>query len=195
MPLCDELEAGLDPSCEALNKVGGIAPRVWATQLKNISAYTVNTTTKAIETIVMKQIPGTSPAEYYPLLQFTGKKDKHNFNVAGVAGENVNTFNHSVALGLFAYSQLDSDAVEKLFNADDIVVIGQTNAEQIKVYGIETGLNGTNYEAPEGVLLNDSTMITVTLEGEQRKGARVFANGGTLASSIAYLDAKNGTAA
>jgi hypothetical protein len=195
MPLCDELEAGLDPSCLALNKVGGIKPRVWAAQLKNIAGYTVNSTTKAIETVTMKQIPGTSPAEFYPLLQFTGKKDKHLFGVTGVPGENVNTFNHSAALGLFAYSQLESDAVEALFNADDVVVFAQTNADQIKAYGIELGLNGTGFEAPEGAILNDVTMITVTLEGEQIKGARVFQNGTNLADSITYLDAKNGTVA
>jgi hypothetical protein len=191
---CIELTEGLNPSCDALNKVGGVNKRVWIAQESQIAGYTTDNTTKNIATVTMKQIPGTSPAEYYKLHQFVSKRDKHDFGVELVAGENVNVFNQQAILSLYAFTQKEQEAIEKLANADDLVVFYETNAGQIKVSGIDIGLNATAMTMREGILLNDPTVAQLTLEGEEKKLPQVmFVT--SLADTIAYLDAKNGSAA
>jgi hypothetical protein len=193
MAECLELLENLDPSCEALNKVGGVDKRFWGVPKNQIASYTTNSD-GAVNTLLLKQIAGSSPAEYFTLAKFSGKRDKHDFGVEGVAGENVNTFNHQGIVALFAYSPAEIAAIEKLFNTDDVVLFAETNAGQIKVYGLDKGLNGSALSMREGVVLNDPTQCTVTLEGEQMTMPKVFSTG-TLAQTIAYLDAKDGSIA
>ncbi len=190
---CAELLAGLDPSCEALNKIGGVAKRVWIGQVDQRASYTVDGTSKAVNTVLMKEL---STGVFYQLFKFIGKRDKHDFGAVGTGGENAPTYEHTGILTLYAFSQLEQNKIEDLFKADDLFCFIETYSGQIKVYGIDKGLNGTNLEVKEGVLPNDPTSIKVTLVGIEMKMPMIFNTAtGTLAANITYLDAKNGTAA
>jgi hypothetical protein len=186
MPNCNDLLAGLDPACDALNKAGGVNKRVWVGSKENITATVDNA--GYVNSISMKNV-GSIPSR---LFRFFGKRDKNFATWALTAGENINTFNHTAVLELFYANPTQLLAIQSLVNADDVVVIMQGNDDKIIVLGLENGLNGSAGEGGTGTLLNDSTSYKVTLSGEQRIMPQYFSINGTVATiaqNIAYLDA------
>lgn len=188
---------GLDPSCDALKKLGGLAKRVWVGQLSQLDGYTVNESTLDIETLDMAlESPGN-----YTLKKFVGKKLKHSATTPVEVGENINVFNQTINLVLFHYTSLEKAAIEELVNVEDAFVLVETLQGQIEVYGIDTngtssddplgGLNCSAGDGGTGVALNDPTAFTVTLSGQHRIMSRIFnvSTSATLAQNIAYLDA------
>ena len=112
------------------------------------------------------------------------------------AGENVNTFNHTAMMELFYSTPTELLSIQKLCNADDLVVFMQMNDGKIIVLGLEIGLNASAAEGGTGTVLNDSTAYKVTLSGEQTIMPQYFNINGTvatLAQNIAYLDALSST--
>lgn len=194
---CANLTGGLDPSCTALKKLGGVTKRIWATQLSAIDSYTVNATTLDVETVTLCS---TSPAT--TLKKFIGRKLKNSANVEVQVGENINTINQNVVLVLYHETSLEKKRIEDLINAEDVVVFIETNHGQIEVYGLDTrgsqsssdpigGLTCSAGTGSTGIQLNDSTAFTITLSGPHRVISRIFrtADDSTLATDIAYLDA------
>jgi hypothetical protein len=179
---CVELLQGIDPNCDALNKVGGIDKRVWIGQLSQLTGYTtdvdgyINTVTLAVISSIQQT-----------LKKFIGKKLKHAATFEGVVGENVNTINQSLALSLYYSTPAERAAIEALFNSDDVFVFVEGNYGGIEVYGIELGLNGSALTGGLQTLLNDNTAVIVTLSGEQM-GLPLQFKVGTLAQDKAYLD-------
>ena len=181
---CVDLLEGLDPSCNALNKVGGVKKRVWIGQISQLG--TVPYTTDADGYVDTIAFATASPA--YGLHKFIGKKSKHNGTYELTAGDNVNTFNTSAILVLYHYTPADREAIENLVNADDLFALFETEAGQIELFGITQGLNASAGTGATGVLLQDNTAFSLTLSGEQLSMPKLFLNGGTLADSITYLD-------
>ncbi len=194
---CSNLTIGLDPSCEALKKFGGLAKRVWVGQLSQLDGYTVNDTTLDIETLEMVSSPQAT------LKKFIGRKLKSSYTTPIEVGENINVFNQTVNLVLYYLTSLEKSAIEALVNAEDLFVIVESLAGVIEVFGIDTAGSGTTSDDPlgglnasagdggSGVLLNDSTAFTVTLSGQHRIISRNFnvSTSATLAQNVAYLDA------
>lgn len=193
---CANLTGGLDPSCEALKKVGGLTKRVWLAQLSTLDSYTINGITLDIESLTMCS---TSPVS--TLKKFIGRKLKNSATTEVQVGENINTILQSVILVLYHNTSLEKKNIEDLINAEDVFAIVETNAGQIEIYGIDTrgsasssdpigGLNCSAGTGSSGVLLNDSTAFTITLSGQHRVIARLFniSTSATLAENIAYLD-------
>ena len=181
---CIDLLNGINASCDALNKVGGVNKRVWIGQLSQITGYTLDGD-GYVETITMDADASNND---YTLKKFTGKKNKNSGTYELTAGENVNTFNTSFNLEVFHFTPDDRENLEALINADDVFVIAQTDAGQIEVFGIEQGLNASAGSGGTGVSLQDKTSFTLTLSGEQMNLPKLFLNGGSLATSITYLD-------
>lgn len=195
---------GLDPSCDALKKLGGLAKRVWIGQLSQLAAFSVDSGTLDIDGLTMAPNPDASPAADFKLKKFIGKKLKHSATTPVEVGENINVFNQTVNLVLFHYTSQEKAAIEELVNVEDAFVLVETFAGQIEVYGIDTegtassedplgGLNCTAGDGSTGVALNDPTQFTITLSGQHRIMSRIFNREGspaaTLALNIAYLDA------
>lgn len=192
---CNNLTRGLDPSCEALKKLGGLAKRVWVGQLSQLDGYTVNNNTLDIETLTMEDSPAST------LKKFVGKKLKHSATTPVEVGENINVFNQTVNLVLYHFTSREKAAIEELVNVEDAFVLVETFGGQIEVYGIDTqgvltsddplgGLNCSAGDGGTGVALNDATSYTVTLSGQHRIMSRIFNvnPSATLADNIAYLD-------
>lgn len=197
---CNNLTLGLDPSCDALKKLGGLAKRVWVGQLSQLDSFTVNENTLDIETLIM----AFNGSVRFGLKKFVGKKLKHNVTTPVEVGENINVFNQTVALVLYHFTSLEKSAIEGLVNGEDLFVLVETFAGQIEVYGIDTtgsessedpigGLNASAGEGGTGTALNDPTAYTVTLSGQHRVMSRIFniSSTATLAQNIAYLDARS----
>jgi hypothetical protein len=181
---CIDLLEGLDASCDALNKVGGVKKRVWVGQLSQLG--TTPYTEDADGYVDTISFALASPT--YGLHKFVGKKSKHSGTYELTAGDNVNTFNTSAILVLYHYTPADRSAIENLINSDDLFALFETEAGQIELFGITQGLNASAGSGATGVALQDSTAFTLTLSGEQLAMPKLFLNGGTLADSITYLD-------
>lgn len=184
--VCDDLLDGSNPNCEALNKAAGINARIWLTQLSQLSGYTVNGTTKDISAFAMDTVSGAPGT----LKKYIGKKFKNNASFPLTVGENVNTFNHTLAFAFYYSTSAELLVLQQLANADDLVAIVEGNDGKILVYGVELGLNASAGEGGTGTLLNDNTSYLITLSGEQLSTPRYFNThaGATLAQNIAYLD-------
>lgn len=182
---CNDLLSGIDPACDALNKVGGVNKRVWIGLKANIS-YTVDG-----EGYVTAITMGTSGSISTKLYKFIGKRDKNSFSFPLTAGENINTFNHTAVMQLYYSTPSDLEALNQLANSDDLVVFMQGNDDKIYVLGLDKGLNASAGEGGSGVLLNDSTAYTLTLSGEQTEAPRIFrtVEGASISTLTAYLDA------
>lgn len=193
---CRNLTRGLDPTCDALKKLGGLAKRVWIGQLSELDSYTVNDDTLDIQALVMVASPPST------LKKFIGKKLKHSVTTPVEVGENINVFNQTAVLVLYHFTSLEKAAIEELVNVEDAFVLVETFAGQIEVYGIDTngiadsddplgGLNTSAGDGGTGVALNDPTVFTITLSGQHRIMSRIFNTSptATLAQNIAYLDA------
>lgn len=186
MPDCNDLIAGLNPGCESLNKVGGINKRVWIGHKSNITTST--STSGYINSVSMANV-GSIPSKLY---KFIGKRDKNNATFVMNAGENVNTWNHTVMLSLYYSNPTELTAIQALCNSDDLVVFIQENSDTVRVFGLDVGIGASAGEGGTGSLLNDSTAYVVTLSGEQKIMPQYFSINGataTLAQNIAYLDA------
>ena len=92
---CNDLISGINPSCDALNKVGGVNKRVWIGLKGNIT-YTTDSN-GYVNTISMAT-SGSLPTKLYT---YTGKRDKNSFSFPLTAGENINTFNHTAIMMLY----------------------------------------------------------------------------------------------
>lgn len=194
---CKNLANGIDPSCEALKKLGGVAKRVWVGQISQLDAYGVDSNTLDINSLTMA-LTGSIPNT---LKKFIGKKLKNSATHDLEVGENRNIFNQAVNLVLFYKTSRELYNIEKLANAEDVFVILENNDGDLEVYGIDTnenessndplgGLNASAGTGGTGILLNDTTAYTLTLSGQHRIMKRIFnrTTTSTLAQNIAYLD-------
>lgn len=183
---CNDLIHDLNPGCAALNKVAGLNKRFWVVSKGNISTSTDGA--GYVNTVSMANI-GSIASKLY---KFITKKDKISATWAVSAGENINTFNHTLIAPLYSANPTEQLAIENLVNSDDLVVFVQENANTIRILGLENGLNGSAGEGGSGILLNDANGYTVTLSGEQTTMPHYFSINGataTIAQNIAYLDA------
>ena len=162
MATCNDLISGIDPACDALNKVGGVNKRVWIGLKSNIS-YTIDSN-GYVSAVTMGNV-GSIASKLY---KFIGKRDKNSFAFPMTAGDNINT----------------------LANADDMVVFMEGNDEKIYVLGLGKGLNASAGEGGSGILLNDSTAYTMTLSGEETSTPKIFRTvaGASISTLTAYLD-------
>lgn len=170
----------LDPSCAALKQKGGLKKKVWAGLYENIT-MTVDGD-GYVDSVTLDTL---SPALH--LNYFIGKKLKHNSVITGEIGENANTLNQDLNLVLYAYSPEEKEAIENLFNSEEVVVYVETESGKIEVYGYDTGLTASALTGGSGTALNDPTAITITLSGQQDTLPKVAKFGATLADDIAYL--------
>jgi hypothetical protein len=134
---------------------------------------------------------GSSAA--YQLQRFVGKKNTHSGTVEGVVGDNVNLITHNSLLKVFCDTPAKRTALEAYLNADECVVFFETENGQIEIYGLDKGLEMSALAGGTGVALQDDTGYLLTLSGQQRYLPNFMLVSGTLASTVAYLDALSET--
>ena len=182
---CIDILRSIGATCASLNQVGGVDKRVWVTQLNQIESYTFDSD-GYINSLVTKQIGSTN--YQYQLAKIVGKKNTHSGTYEGVVGDNVNILKQTAILKIYTDSPSDRDKVIDLFDARELVVFFENANGFIEVYGLDKGLDGSALSGGTGVALQDDTVVTVTLSGDQNKLPYYFLVGGSLATSIDYLD-------
>ena len=189
MPTCSFLTIGLDPTCEALKKLGGANKRIWIGQISDIDTVTFGVDG---EITAFTLLTGKS------LKAFIGKKEKHQGTYELTAGETVNLFNQAAILALYFETDLERKAVNELVNVEDMFAMIETNAGSIEVFGISNssvlGYDNFGLKATAGtgngtgVLINDDTVYRVTLSGNVPNLPMRYKPADTLANNITGLD-------
>jgi hypothetical protein len=175
-----KISAGLDPSCDALDKIGGVNKTIYAGNLDEITFGEPNEA-GYIDDIVMT----ASPAAY--LYKFIGKTKKNNATSELQVGENSNTWKQAVIAKLYYYFPEDRAAIEALCNADDLVLIIQTESGLFEVYGWTKGVRCEAATGANGILIQDDTSMAVTISGDEVALPKVLQLGAAIPGEADYL--------
>lgn len=186
---CNFLTIGLDPSCEALQGLGGVNKRIWIGAIADIDTITFSANG---DVLTFSMVTGSS------LKAFIGKKEKHQGTYELTAGDTVNLFNQSVILALYFNDQVERKAINELVNAEDMFAFVQTNAGGIEMYGVASnpdydfasfGLEATAGTGNgTGVLINDDRVYRVTMSGNVPNLPVLYKIADTIANNIIGLD-------
>lgn len=182
---CIDILRSISATCASVNQIGGVDKRAWVTQLNQIESYTFDSN-GYVNSLVTKEIGTTNYR--YELAQIVGKKNTHSGNYEGVVGENVSLVKQNAVLKIYTDSPSDRDKVVELFDAQELVVFFENSNGKIEVFGLDKGLEGSALVGGTGTEMQDDTAVTITLTGDQNKLPYYFLYGGSLATSIEYLD-------
>ena len=182
---CIDILRSISATCASINQIGGVDKRAWVTQLNQIESYTFDSN-GYVNSLVTKEIGTTNYR--YELAQIVGKKNTHSGNYEGVVGENVSLVKQNAILKIYTDSPSDRDKVVDLFDAQELVVFFENSNGKIEVFGLDKGLEGSALVGGTGTEMQDDTAVTITLTGDQNKLPYYFLYGGSLATSIEYLD-------
>lgn len=180
---CVDILRSITKSCG--DNVGGVNKRVWVTQLQQIKSYTYDSL-GYVNSLVTKEIGTTNYA--YELKKVISKKGSHSGNVEAIENVNVDVFKHTAILKAYATTPEQRDSLVSLYGASKVVVFFETDNGDIEIYGLENGLYATALTGNTGEQMQDDTAFTFTLSGLQTSLPKYFLYGGSLATSIAYLD-------
>lgn len=181
---CIDTLRSIGATCASVNQVGGVNKRLWITQLGQIASTTTDTD-GYVNSITMAT---DNSSDSYKLITVTGKKHSHSGTLEGVVGNNVNLIKHNAIVKIYTDTPAQRDAVTALFKADELVVFFENENGKIEIYGLDKGLEASALAGGTGVAMQDDTGITLTLSGDQTKMPDFFLVGGSLATSVAYLD-------
>lgn len=182
---------GLNPSCQALKKQGGIKKRIYVANFDDVvitydgDGY--------IDSITLAGSP--APQMY----KFIGKDFKNSSNFEGTVGENLNTIRHNINLLLYYFTPAERASIESLYNAEKLIAIVEGNGGEGKaafeVFGVLNGLKSSALTGGSGVNLQDSTALTITLSGDETELPKVLKSGtytpdeeGYIQENTEYLD-------
>lgn len=189
---CASLNADFAPSCAALKRVGGVGSFIYVANLADIDSYTVDGTSKDIETITMVATK--------TLWKIEGKKGKNSTSVELNVGEALNTWMQKLNIVLYSNTSLLNQTIETLANAEDLVFFVPDPGGYITVWGLDINAGavgdpwgGLNAEAgieESGTEINGRRPMAMTFSGELRNKERYFNidTTPTYTSNIAYLE-------
>jgi len=180
---CVDILRSITKSCG--DNVGGVNKRVWITQLQQIERYTYDSL-GYVNSITTKEVGTTNYG--YELKKVISKKGSHSGNVEAIENVNVDVFKHTAILKAYATTPEQRDSLVSLYGASKVVVFFETDNGEIEIYGLENGLYATALTGNTGEQMQDDTAFTFTLSGLQTSLPKYFLYGGSLATSIAYLD-------
>lgn len=183
------LTTGLDGTCAAVKKPGGVNKSIYAGSIKDITSVTF-----AVDGSISALTFDTSKV----LVKLTGRMEKNTASEPITAeGEgNVNIYTHTVQPVLYHATQAERDAIEELFALDQAFFIVPMRSGQIVCYGIskdvntlqDFGLKIAEGDDAVGVVLNDMNAQTATFSGQMLHKAIIFGEANTYADNITTLD-------
>lgn len=190
---CAKLNTSFAPTCDSIKRVGGMGSYMYVCNLKDIASYTVDATSKDIETIVME---GSTT-----LYKIEGRKGKNSGSVELSKGDSVNTWMQKLNVVLYSHSSLLNTKIENLAEAEDLVFFVPDNGGYITVWGLDVnsgsvsdpfgGLTAESGLMETGLEINGRKPMAMTFSGELRNTERYFNidSTPTYTSNIAYLEA------
>jgi len=194
MAYCDSPLDNLGASCAAIEKIAGVAARIYVGKVRDIDpeelTFGVDGSITAFELLTGKN-----------LYTAESKIWKNAGRSSLVVNENgPNTFTHAFDFVAYAFDQADILAIQQLALADQLFIIAELNSGQLKAYGIahkagltlnfqNFGLKASSNEETTGVVMSDDNTNKLTLEGSIPNLPQLFKPLTALATNLTDLDA------
>lgn len=186
---CTTLTRGINPSCDATRKAGGLNKRIYLGLLSDLTSVTFGTG---------NQVTAFTFAAEKGFVKFIGKREKHNAVMALEAGENFNLRNHGINLVNYYNTAEELSALDDLIDLEGVFVVVETNSGELEVWGLNKGGNFANFglkvsaiDGGSGTAITDSNIYTLSLNGNHENLQLYFASvpgTSTLAQDVAILD-------
>ncbi len=181
------LLVGVQASCNAIKKVGGLDKRIYVASVDDLSAVTIGTGNE-VTAFTFKTDKG--------FVKYVGKREKNSAGSDIEVGENVNLRNQTVSMAVYYETKEDLAALDTLIDTERVFVVVETNPGSLEVFGINKvnfgayGLKVSANPGTSGLVLNDSTAFVPVLSGGFTNLQLLYNPGTALATNIAALDAQ-----
>jgi len=188
---CQALSLGVQASCLAIKKPGGVDKRVWIGLLDDVASITLGTG-NTLSAFVMKAGKG--------LTQWTGRREKNSAGSEIEIGENVTVRKQLVSLSVYWETAAQLTTLDELLDLEGLFVFVETNSGTIEVYGVNIsntynfnnfGLKPTKNSGNTGKVINDTTAFALELSGGLTNLQLIFRPTSDLGSNILYLNLKS----
>lgn len=185
---CNTLVRGINPSCDATRKPGGLNKSLYMGLLSDLDAITFGTG-NLVTGFTFKATKG--------FVKVIGKREKHNTAMTIEAGENFSLRNHAVNAVIYYNTALELEAVDTFIDVEGAFIVAETNAGDLEVYGVNKGANFMNFglkaasiEGGSGTAITDSNIYTIGFTGNHENLQLIFKSTttSTLAEDLAILD-------
>lgn len=188
MAVClSSLETGVQASCNAIKKVGGLDKRIYLGAIGDLSAVALGAG-NSVTSFTFKATKG--------FVKYIGRKEKNSAGSDIEVGENVNLRNQNVNLAVYYETAADLAAIDELIDNEGVFAVVETNPGSLEVFGINKvnfdayGLKVSANPGTSGLLLNDSTAFAMVLSGGFTNLQLQYNPSQPLATNIAALDAQ-----
>lgn len=185
---CADLSKGVQASCTAIKKIGGLDKRIYIGLLDDLASATFAAAgINSVTAITFKADKG--------LVSYIGRKDKNNAGVEIERGENVNLRNQSVNLLVYYETAEQLGTLDALIDTEGLFAIVETNAGSLEVYGLAKAANFNNFglvasgSGNSGTVMQDSTAFSLNLAGAHPNMQLLYNPIATLTANIEALDA------
>jgi hypothetical protein len=186
---CNELTRGINPSCQAIKKPGGLNKTLLVGLLDDLEGVTFGSG---------NLVTGFSFAADKGFVKFIGKREKHNSTMGLEVAENFNLRTQGINLVCYYLDPEELEAIDKLIDAEGVFVVAQTNSGELEVWGLnkgpnfkDFGLKAASIDGGSGTAITDPNVYTLGLSGSLENLQLYFeANSeNTLAQNLAALEA------
>lgn len=190
---CAKLNTDFAPTCDSIKRVGGMGSFMYVCNLKDIASYTVDATSKDIETIVMESTT--------TLYKIEGRKAKNSGSIELQKGDSINTWMQKLNVVFYSHTSLLNTKIETFAEAEDLVFFVPDAGGYITVWGLDVnsgsisdpfgGLTAESGLMETGTEINGRKPMAITFSGELRNTERYFNidTTPTYTANIAYLEA------
>lgn len=185
---CDYvLNKGVQASCLATKRVGGLNKRIYMSTVSALAAVTFGAG-NSIDAFVFKAGRG--------FVKYIGKPDKNSAGTDVEPGANVNIRNHTLSPVVYYETKEDLEAIDNLIDSEGIFAVVETRAGGLEVFGINKtgfdsyGMKVTANPQNSGVLINDDTAFLPVISGGHTNVQLLYKPAVALATAIIALDAQ-----
>jgi hypothetical protein len=185
------LAKGVQASCTAIKKVGGLDKRIYLGAIGDLDTVTIgsNNTLTSLTFLAAKGF-----------VLMTGRKEKNSAGSDIEVGENVTLRNQTLNLSVYydsvgTQATIDLESIDSIIDNEGMFAIVETNAGTLEVFGINKtnwdgyGLKVSANPGTSGLLLNDSTAFAMVMTGGFTNLQLIYNPSASLATNIAALDA------
>lgn len=175
---------GVQSSCNATKKVGGLDRRIYLGGIDDLA--TVTFLNNGIATMTFK--PGKG------LVKYIGRTERNSAGSDVEPGDNVNIRRQSVNMAVYYETAEDLENIDSLIDQERVFGIVETVPGSLEVFGINKsnfsafGLRVSANPGSSGIVLNDSTAFAMVLSGGFTNLQLLYKPAVALATNIAELD-------
>jgi len=185
------LDKGVQASCTAIKKVGGLDKRIYLGAIGDLDTVTIgsNNTLTSLTFLAAKGF-----------VKMVGRKEKNSAGSDIEVGENLTLRKQNVNLSVYydtvgTQATIDLSSIDAIIDNEAMFAIVETNAGTLEVFGINKtnfdnyGLKVTDNPGTSGLLLNDVTAFAMVMSGGFTNLQLIYNPSASLATNIAALDA------